>query len=223
MRFAPYPPREQQTFHYTFSRPLQLPQRPPEKWLRTLVKHLFHHHPPTGRIREAAHKTQLHNHKQWEEHTSSQPTAQDMPCSCQHMHTLLRDPGQTPLHDGLLPPHLHSFLQTKMNCTYFSTNTQYLQHVTMAITQRLCHHGLPTALHQHCHSDLQQQWSHHNHSLNSHVSHQAISHSYNTFGATNSSSSIMLIMSCSRTYASFVQPHHMEHTPPFQATPTPHH
>lgn len=79
-------------------------QRDTEQWLCSLARHHFHHiipfHPPTNRVREAAHKTlrsKLCNHKQWEseDHFSSPPTAQDMPCSCHHMHSLLRDPDNT--------------------------------------------------------------------------------------------------------------------------------
>ena len=57
-----------------------------EKWLRTLVQHHIHHvipfHPPTKKLREAAHKTvrsRLYNHKQWADHFTTQPSANDMP------------------------------------------------------------------------------------------------------------------------------------------------
>ena len=57
-----------------------------EKWLRTLVQHHIHHvipfHPPTKKLREAAHKTvrsRLYNHKQWADHFTTQPSANNMP------------------------------------------------------------------------------------------------------------------------------------------------
>lgn len=152
-------------------------QRDTEQWLRSLVKHHFHHvipfHPPTSRIRQAAHKTlrsKPYNHKQWEDHFSSQPTAQDMPCSCQHMNSFLHDPDNSPLHDGhyvltlgdlSLPSHLLLFLQANMNSAYFPTKKQYFQRFTSTNTQWLRHHGLPTALHQHSKTFLQHQWRHH--------------------------------------------------------------
>ena len=97
-----------------------------------------------------------------------------MPHSCQHMHSLLQDPDNTPLHDGHyvltlqdlhLPTHLQLFLQTNMNSTYFPTKTQYFHHFTSTLTQWLRHHGLPTALHQHSKTFLQHQWQEHISSL----------------------------------------------------------
>ena len=147
-----------------------------EKWLRTLVQHHIHHiipfHPPTTKLREAAHKTlrsRLYNHKQWEDHFTTHPTATDMPCSCSHLRTLLKDPDHTPTHDGhyvltlediQLPCHLHLFLQANMNSTYFPTKTQFFHHFHSTLAQWLRHHGLPK-LHQHCQTFLQHQWKQH--------------------------------------------------------------
>ena len=110
-----------------------------EKWLRTLIQHHMHHvipfHPPTTKLREAARKTlrsRLYNHKRWEELFSAQPSAADMPCSCHHMHSLLRPNHTPPLYDGhyvltlddlQLPSHLQIFLQANMNSTFFPTKT----------------------------------------------------------------------------------------------------
>ena len=148
-----------------------------EKWLRTLIQHHMHHvipfHPPTTKLREAAHKTlrsRLYNHKRWEELFSTHPTAADMPCSCHHMHTLLRPNHTPPLYDGhyvltledlQLPSHLELFLQANMNSTFFPTKTQYFQHFEQQLTYWLRHHGLPTALHQHSLPFLHQQWKQH--------------------------------------------------------------
>ena len=145
-----------------------------KKWLRTLIQHHMHHvipfHPPTTKLREAAHKTlrsRLYNHKRWEALLSTQPSATDMPCSCTHMHTLLRPNHTPPLHDGhyvltlddlQLPSHLQLFLRANMNSTFFPTDFQLFQ---QHFTQWLRHHGLPTSLHQHSLPFLQQQWPQH--------------------------------------------------------------
>ena len=148
-----------------------------ERWLRTLVQHHFHHvipfHPPTTKVREAARNTlrsRLYNYKQWEDHFSTDPSATDMPCSCSHMHTLLKDPTDTTMYDGhcvltvedlQLPTHLQLFLQANMNSTFFPTKTQYFRHFHTTLAHWLRHHGLPNSLHQHCHTFLQHQWKQH--------------------------------------------------------------
>ena len=148
-----------------------------EKWLRTLIQHHMHHvipfHPPTTKLREAAHKTlrsRLYNHKQWEELFTAHPSANDMPCSCSHMHTLLRPNHTATMYDGhyvltlddlQLPSHLQLFLQANMNSTFFPTKTQYFQQFHNHLVQWLHHHGLPTSLHHHCGPFLQQQWKQH--------------------------------------------------------------
>ena len=154
-----------------------------QQWLRTTIqqhKHLaIPPHLPSHRLREAAHKTlrsQLHNHRTWEETLHSPPDPADLPCACTHLRSLLQDPD-TPTTNGHyiltldqlhLPPHLNIFLNANMNSTYYPSKARYFLTFQTAYTKWLKLQGLPPSLTQHLEPFLEHQWRLHNTHLKQH-------------------------------------------------------
>ena len=134
-----------------------------QQWLRTTIqqhKRLTIPLLPSHRLREAAHKTlrsQLHNHRTWEDTLHSPPDPADLPCACNHLRTLLQDPD-TPTTNGhyiltldqlQLPTHLGIFLNANMNSTYYPSKARYFLTFQTAYTKWLKLQGLPPSLVQH--------------------------------------------------------------------------
>ena len=148
-----------------------------QQWLRTTIqqhKHLaIPLHLPSHRLREAAHKTlrsQLHNHRTWEDTLHSPPDPADLPCACNHLRSLLQDPD-TPTTNGHyiltldqlhLPPHLNIFLNANMSSTYYPSKARYFLTFQTAYTKWLKLQGLPPSLTHHLKPFLEHQWRLHN-------------------------------------------------------------
>ena len=151
-----------------------------QRWLAAMLNQHKHFavplHLPTRRLREAAHPTlrsRLHNHRRWEDHIGHPPQADQLPCGCNHLRSLLLPDHIFPpdehlivtLADLQLPAHLRRLLNANMNSTFFPTKRRYWDTFRRSLTKWLRHRGLPATLVHYADSFLAAQWTNHLHHL----------------------------------------------------------
>ena len=110
-------------------------------------------------MREAARNTlrsQLHNHRRWEERVLVPANRMDLPCACDHLRTLLH--RNHPTIDGhyiltldhiQLPPHLRIFFEANMNGAFYFLpyQSQILPHLPNSLSEMAPRSGINSATH----------------------------------------------------------------------------